>query len=361
MFTFKTVMMLCGVAAFMASASVGIAQERSAGNVTEMQTWSSLKSLVSSATQRAEVLDTKLQMIIACNDNFMLYVPGKPQVPGKPKGCIENTLIKNLESAVDGLKTKTDDTNKALDDLKGVVAGHTTDIKTIKETYTLKKDFIALRQVVDEHSDKLIVINGQLVTLDNRISSLRAYVDNADAAISGRVDKTDLRLTGVSNTVTATQKRVTKTETDITKVNTEVAEINQLIDDIKLEIKDVRAKVDVVEDKVTSVSNTVTLMKTNVDNLIRCGDSGGKIWDKSAGVCVAAGGNTPIPTGVEVDYSKCSLTKFSDQYHTFGNEMGMTIQTFKYGQHYCPKDYVMAGVNNGEVSGAVCCKMKLKF
>ena len=81
--------------------TTGYAQERTAGNSTELQmTWSALNSLVQSANAKIAIVDGKVAQIQLCNKTGLAYAPG----PGADAhGCIDNPKILALQTSVANL------------------------------------------------------------------------------------------------------------------------------------------------------------------------------------------------------------------------------------------------------------------
>lgn len=107
--------------------------------------------------------------------------------------------------------------------------------------------------------------------------------------------------------------------------------------------------VNTINGNVSTVSDSVN----NIKNMVDCLNKGMVF---SGVKCVAVNATDSVVTP---DYTQCIGTKFSSSSNAAGRDLGMTMNAGKLGQHWCPKDYSMVGVNNGSVNGALCCKMKI--
>ena len=79
-----------------------------------------------------------------------------------------------------------------------------------------------------------------------------------------------------------------------------------------------------------------------------CSDGGGCVWRPMS---------VP-PNAVTVNYSACVFGTHSG-YNVAGPALGIPFNTKWAAQLWCPKNYVLIGINYAEVDSVICCKLDL--
>lgn len=179
------------------------AQERSASGSVDLQmTWTALNSLAQTAMVKSDMVDARVDQVVACNRKAMLYAPG---AGADGDGCIENSKITALAQRIDAINTQIATINDQINSLNNrmgkaeerlVVIANTlsTQAGQIRDLFNkneeLSKQFADLQNrtnelyghvnhlssLLNDYANKLNGINGRIANINNNISTINNQI-----------------------------------------------------------------------------------------------------------------------------------------------------------------------------------------